>query len=73
LLRRASSQLRVGLYALSFVPQAPQKDAASIPHANPAKSDIFSTDSSRTVFFYFFGLEKSQNFLYLFVMKYLYI
>ena len=25
----------VGLYAVSFVPQAPQKDAASIPNADP--------------------------------------
>jgi hypothetical protein len=25
---------RVGLFAVSFVPQAPQKDAATIPHAN---------------------------------------
>lgn len=30
---RTAKMQRVGLYAVSFVSQAPQKDAASIPHA----------------------------------------
>lgn len=39
---------RVGLSALSFVPQAPQKDAAAIPNANPALKRNFSIFEQQT-------------------------